>query len=219
MKKTAGRLIGFMLSGDDNDSYMLGADTRPSTEEECVFHDRRFTLNGGPHPALCTKCGRKVDPDYVSPTFKLAKKGVDIGVTYDGYTIVSERFRDFIATAALSGVELVDLPSQPRHFWFRVNRILEIDRKRSDGLRLLYYCDRCEHYAGVFGTSALRYVGVDTEIPPGVFRTDLEFAQSHEQSPVVIMDKELAQKMSEMKFTGIQLKKILLHADGPMVTR
>lgn len=202
-------IIGYQLTGHDNDSYMLGEETRPAASaEERKFFGWRFTQNGAQHPATCPKCGRKTDSDYVNPAFKLRKKRMDVSSTYDGYTIVSTRFREFCETSKIAHVEFVSLPSQPTHAWFRVHRILKVDIKASLGLRFLYPCDVCQAYAGVFGTSGLRFVGVDTTVPKGISRTDLDFAQAHEQHPVIVVDTQLAMAMKAEKFRGICLNEI-----------
>ena len=196
----------FTLSGHDNDSYMLGEDTFKVTDpEKRKFYDWRFLLNENQHPATCPECGRKINEDYVSPSFRLRKKSLDIGTTYDGYTIVSERFRDFIDEQKITDIEFVQLPSQPHHFWMRVHSIIEVDTERSIGIRFLNYCDVCKSYAGVFGTSMLRFKGIDSEFPKGIFRTDLLFAQAHEQHPVILLDPELGKSIRERKFKGICL--------------
>ncbi len=71
-------IIGYMLTGHDNNSFMLGDETRKAeTPEEREFFDWRFIQNGGQHPATCPKCGRKIDPNYINPKFKLKKKKMD----------------------------------------------------------------------------------------------------------------------------------------------
>jgi len=122
-------LVGYRMSEQDNDSFMLAGETRKAvTDEERKFFDWRFTFNGGQHPATCIKCGSKTDPNYVNPFFKLSKKRLDLSSTYDGYTIISEKFRDFLVSKKLIGIDFVSLPSQPKYYWLRVNRAIDIDK-------------------------------------------------------------------------------------------
>lgn len=202
-------IIGYELTGHDNDSYMLGEETRRAiSDEEREFFDWRFTKDGGQHPATCPKCGRKLDPNYLNPAFKLRKKRLDVSSTYDGYTIVSTRFREFCEDAGVSNVEFISLPSHPTHFWFRVSHILKVDTEASHGIRFLYPCDQCEAYAGVFGASKLVFVGVGSTVPKGISRTDIEFAQAHEQAPIIILDPDLTVAMKAERFRGICLDEI-----------
>lgn len=202
-------IVGYSLSGHDNDSYMLGEETRcAQSDEEREFFDWRFLKNGKQHPATCPKCGRKTDEGYIDPGFRLHKKSMDISSTYDGYIIVSERFKGFLESQAITGVELIALPSQPKHYWLVIRNVLEVDTNKSLGIRFLYYCDVCECYAGVFGTNDLRFKGVESPIAKGVYRTDLKFAQAHEQSPMIVVGAETGAAIKAAKFKGVCLIKI-----------
>jgi hypothetical protein len=206
MKK---QVIGYTLSGHDNDSYMLGEETRRAlSDEEREFFDWRFLKNSRQHPATCPKCGRKIDHEYIDPSFQLHKKSMDISSTYDGYTIVSKKFKIFCANHAINGIEFITLPSQPKHYWLVIRNILEVDKSKSLGIRFLYYCDLCESYAGVFGTSRLRFKGVESPIIQGFYRTDLEFAQAHQQSPVIVVGTEVGTAIKAAQFKGVCLNKI-----------
>ena len=203
------QVIGYSLSGHDNNSCMLGEETRRAlTDEEREFFDWRFINNGGQHPATCSKCGRKIDHEYIDPKFRLRKKSMDISSTYDGYTIVSEKFKNFCENHSINGIEFIVLPSQPKHYWLVVRDTLEVDTTKSLGIRFLYHCDLCKHYAGVFGTSSLRFKGVELPITHGIYRTDLEFAQAHQQSPVIIIGTEVRNEIKLEKFKGVCLNKI-----------
>lgn len=206
MKK---QIIGYRLSGHDDDSYMLGEETRSAiSDEERTFFDWRFLKDGKQHPATCPKCGRKTDLDYIDPNFHLHKKNMDVGSTYDGHTIVSEKFKSFCESQALRGIEFIKLPSHPQHYCLAIHNVLEVDTSKSSGIRFLYYCAKCESYAGVFGISGLQFKGIESAIPEGMHRTNLEFAQAHEQHPVIIVSTELAAAIKAAKLKGVSLNKI-----------
>src|SRR5262245_20805673 len=99
---------------------MLGEDQR-SVKKPGPFYDWRFYLNGRPHPACCRTCGRKIDRDYVNPSYRVAKRRLDIGCTYDGYEIVSSRFKAFLEKRWLKA-RLTPLPADPDFFWLAVPR-------------------------------------------------------------------------------------------------
>jgi hypothetical protein len=200
---------GYLLTGHDNDSYMLGNETRRAvTAEERQFFDWRFTYNGGQHPATCPCCGRKIDNNYINPNFELRKKRMDIGTTYDGYTIVSDRFREFIEAQKVSEIDFVSLPSQSKHYWLLPRKVLVVDQTRSQGLRLMYPCQVCGANAGIFGTTGLRFVGINEEIPEGIFRSDLEFGQAHAQHHLIIVSSQMVTAMKSQKFEGLSLTEI-----------
>jgi len=204
-------LIAYSLSGHNNDSYMLGEETtKAKTEEERQFYSWRFIKDGAQHPSTCKKCGRKIDPDFIDPDFFLRKKNMDISSTYDGYTIVSKKFKDFCErqSEVISGVEFIALPSQLDHYRLVIRNIIDVDKSRSIGIRFLYYCDLCHKYAGVFGTGKLRFKNIESPILKGMYRTDIDFAQAHEQHPVIIVGLELANKIKDAKLEGACLKKL-----------
>jgi len=202
-------IVGYTLSGHDNDSYMLGEEIRRAeSDEEREFFDWRFLKNGMQHPAICPKCGSKTDEDYIDSSFLLHKKSMDISSTYDGYTIVSEKFKSFLESQAVTGIEMIALPSQPNHYWLVIRNILEVDTSKSLGIRFLYYCYVCKNYAGIFGTSRLRFKGVESPITKGVYRTDLKFAQAHQKHPVIVVGVEIGTAIKAAKFKGVCLNKI-----------
>lgn len=209
MSRMTSRVLAYLLRAQDNNSYMLGEETRKAaTDEERAFFDWRFMKDGQSHPATCAQCGRKTDSHFVDPAFKLRKKGLDIGATYDGYTIVSDRFKDACERLGLGGLEFRPLPSVPTHHWLVVQPVLDVDIDQSEGLRFLYHCDLCQQHAGVFGTVRLRFKGLTAPIPNGIFRTDLSFGQAHEQSPLTVLGTETCARLKAEPFKGIRFEAI-----------
>jgi hypothetical protein len=82
----------FSLSGPDNDRYML---------------------TNLPESARCPSCARSLDAEWIDPLFVIAERHFDVSFTYDGYCIVSERFRDAVGDR---GARYIDLPSEPSFF-------------------------------------------------------------------------------------------------------
>jgi hypothetical protein len=197
-----------LVYGHDNDSFVLGPHTRKArSEDERRFFDWRFTAaDGEHHPATCRACGRKVDSSFVSPEFQIKRKRFDFSATYDGYTIASSRFRDACTNEHAIGLHFDSVPHQAGFFFVRATRVLSVDRG-SPGLRLLYPCSECNSFAGVFGTSLLRFQDADPEAP-GWWRSDLEFAQAHEQSPLFVVGEPTAKWLTERRFKGLVLKRL-----------
>ena len=193
------------VSGQDNDSYMLGTRTRKAeTEAEGVFFDWRFTASdGSPHPALCPCCGRKTDPSFIDPAFRVTRKRFDLSHTYDGYTIASRIFREACQTEHGAGLEFEPIRAESEFFLVSANRILSVDRD-SPGLRFLYPCPVCREYAGVFGISHLRFLDADPDAI-GWWRTDIQFAQAHQQQPLLVVGKPTAKWLRARKFKGVDV--------------
>src|SRR5438270_9501081 len=98
--------VGYLLRGPDNGSDMLGGDMR--------------------HRA-CPTCGMSTDREWIDPSFKLGMTDLDASYTYDGYLIVSERFRSL---APGQGVRFIELPSAPGFYSLVVDNIVPFDAAR-----------------------------------------------------------------------------------------
>jgi len=198
----------WFVQGSDNDSYALGPHTRRAlSDDESRYFDWRFTdSDGGPHPATCLTCGRKIDTSFVSPEFRIVRRRFDFSHTYDGYTVVSAAFKDACFGEHGAGLVFEPISSEPGCFFVRATRILSVDQS-SPGLRLLYPCPRCGEFAGVFGTSDLRLPEADPSAI-GWWRTNLAFAQAHEQSPLFVVGTPTAAWLRERRFKGLQLKRL-----------
>ena len=197
-------VVAYLLSPHDNDSYMLGEDQR-SAKNPGPFYDWRFYLEGKIHPACCPTCGRKIDTDYLNSAFRVKRRRMDFSETYDGYTIVSKRFKAFCEAREL-GARFTPLPADPSFFWLRAKRIVKCDLRSGETERL-NKCPRCHEYHDVVGTDSVLW-GAKKPVAKGLYRSDLEFASGHEQSPLLVVDVGTAQQMKRMKFRGLELDEI-----------
>jgi hypothetical protein len=198
----------WIVSGVDNDSYVLGPHTRDAqSDAERTYFEWRFTdADGGAHPATCPTCGRQTAPNFVSAEFRLARKRFDLSMTYDGYTVGSSRFRDACLEHHGTGLELDAIPTEAGFFFVRATRVLAVERS-SPGLRFLYPCPRCHELAGVFGVSHLRLPDADPSAI-GWWRTDLAFGQAHEQSPALVVGAPTAAWLRTRKLKGLSLNPV-----------
>jgi hypothetical protein len=71
--------IAYSLSGPDNDSYMCGV---------------AAALNVVPGLPVCPECGYKTEFQFSNPSFIVKRRSYDFSTTYDGYYIVSLRFKE-----------------------------------------------------------------------------------------------------------------------------
>jgi hypothetical protein len=122
-------IVAYELCPHDNDTHMLGDETYPSPRS-AGFHDWRFGTDGVAHPATCPTCGRKTDPEFVNLKYKAKRRTWDIGATYDGYDIVSKRFREFCRKQRWEGMTFLPLPADKEFFVLRLSKILAFDSKR-----------------------------------------------------------------------------------------
>ena len=200
-------IVAYSISTDFNGSRMLGYKSSPALAQPYPLYGWRYILDGKLHPATCPTCGRKTDPDYVDPTFKVRKWSFEFSSTYDGYTIVSDRFRKFCRSRRLPGMKFVKLPAAPGFFWLRLSRVLPFDVKRR-GTRVSLWCPTCRHFHSVAGATPAFIWGLKKPLKRGFYRTDLEFASGSEQSPLEIVGIETADELQQEHFKKILLKPI-----------
>jgi len=191
-------LIAYVISPHDDGTHMLGKGTyRP--RRSAGFFDWRFGKDGHPHPATCPTCGRKTDPDFVNQDFKAKRRDWDISSTYDGYCVVSKRFRDFCTEQGWPGMSFVRLPADEEFFVLRLSIVLPFDAERRQ-TRFEKPCPACGKYFDVIGATPAYLRGISEPIIEGFFRTDLEFASGHEQSPLIVVGISTAERLRDQKF-------------------
>jgi hypothetical protein len=199
-------IVAYFLSAHDDGTNMLGDESyRPP--RSAGFHDWRFGKDGIPHPATCPTCGRKTDPNFVNPDYRPKQRSWDISATYDGYDIVSERFRDFCRRHDWQGMTFVPLPATKDFFVLRLTSVLAFDSKRR-GTRFEDPCPACNEFYNVIGVTPAFLRGVTEPIEEGFFRSDLEFGAGPEQSPLILVGIGTAEKLRKQKFRNFHLGKV-----------
>lgn len=197
--------IAWNVSLHFNDTYMLGDTYRPQNPGR--YSPWRFGTNGIPHPATCSKCGRKTDPTYINPDFRLKRRKWDAGATYDGYTIVSERFKALCEDRRWPGVSFTPLPAESGFYVLTLTELLRFDAVRRE-TRFEDWCPSCKAYFSVVGATPVFLKDVKEPILNGFYRTDLEFASGHEQHPLMIVGIETAQVLKAAKLTKLDFQAI-----------
>ena len=199
-------IIAYVFSVHHDGTHMLGNETyRPPRSEG--FHDWRFGKDGVAHPATCPTCGRKTDADYINPKFKAKRRNWDISATYDGYDIVSKRFREFCYKHGFEDMTFVPLPADKDFFVLRLAKVLPFDSKRR-GTRFDNLCPTCGAFYDVIGANPVYLHSVTAPIQEGFFRSDLEFASGPEQSPLILVGIGTAEKLRKQKFQTLDLKEV-----------
>lgn len=199
-------IIAYRFCIYDDGSHMLGPDTyRPP--RTAGFHDWRFGKDGVPHAATCPTCGRKTDSEYVNPNFKAKRRTWDISATYDGYHLVSTRFREFCQKQGYDGVTFVPLPADTGYFVLRLANVLPFDslRRRT---RFEDPCPTCGGFYNVIGATPVCLRGVTEPIQDGLFRSDVEFASGPEQHPLILAGVGTAEKLRKQGFLKLDLVEV-----------
>ena len=159
------------------------------------------------HDILCGHCGRKKDPAWINPTYRVGRRRRDAVATYDGYFLVSRRFKEAWERTGHIGAVFDSLPADPGYFSLRSTQILEFDVKARE-TRFEDYCDSCGAYAAVIGAYPIFLKGVSQPLAPGFFRTDVEFATGIAQSPILIVAPESFSSLKSSSLVGLEFSPI-----------
>ena len=77
----------------------------------------------------CAKYSNIYDLNLIDSKFKMKGKKYNVACTYDGFIIVSEKFKQFCEREGYAGLEFIVLPNASGFYWFKVDNILEYDVK------------------------------------------------------------------------------------------
>jgi hypothetical protein len=181
------KLLGFSISGADNDSYM-----NPDQYEVNICKCLEFVKNRQLH---------------LNPNFKLIKKSFDISSTYDSYLIVSARFRQFCVDNKYSGVSFFEIPNYKTKFLMLVDNVVKVDTARR-GTTFLEFNSDCNEYNEVVGATPVCLLD-NSILADGFYRTDIEFGRSYAKESIVLIGADTGVKLKVQKFRGLYLEKIL----------
>lgn len=179
-------ILGYELSGADNDSHMY-------IDAEGM--------------SVCDKCGYKTDFDYINPNLKIKRPFYDFSYTYDGCCIVSLEFKEYCKRADYSNIEFKKIPAEPLFFYFVVKKLLKFDVEKRK-TRFENLCERCGNYESVVGANPAFLKDVEKPLDDGFYRTDQEFGSGNEKNPLIIIGVETYKKMKKEKFKGIEADEI-----------
>ena len=152
----------------------------------------------------CPKCGYRTDYRYTNKDFKLKRKTMDFSSTYDGVTIVSQRFKDFCVRNGYDNLVFILLSKVPYFYQLYVNgNVLEFEATKKDK-----YCDVCGQYESVTGPFMM-LDDITEPLKDGFYQSDLWFASGNEKSPLTIIAPETKAKLDREKIKNVCLNKIV----------
>jgi len=183
-------ILGFSLDGPDNKSWMW---------EDHVTQDS------------CPNCGLWRLPEIVNPRFRLLVKKWDLSYTYDGFVIVSDRFRKVTESMEVDGCEFVTLPYEPKHFVLSVKPELEVDFIRRETV-FGPICDICQRPFSVIGATPVCLKDGQAHMD-GFFRTNLDFGDGNSASPVLIVGVNTYEKLIGVGLKGLDFREIQTRYD------
>jgi hypothetical protein len=171
--------VGFVLSAPDNDSYML---------------------RGGVERPTCATCALVSDRAWIDSTFELHNTRFDASYTYDGYLIVSKRFRSITESP---GARFIDLPASQGFYSLVIENLVPFDAVRRRTI-LEQRCDQCGRFFVVAGATPA-FLKLDDALADQLYRTDFEFGTGNERHTLVVMGAGLAARLRAANLDGIDL--------------
>lgn len=178
--------LGYSFYGHDNQSYMF--------------------IDG--HPFACEQCGSKYLNTY-NPEMKLKKKTFDFSATYDGYTVVSKRFVEFLIDKEYHRLNIYPLINHSEFFYFDEFSLpkVKFDIKRRE-VEFTGECNVCG-YNPAYGVTPAYLKNLDKPIERGFYRTDIIFGDSGKEGPLLIVGVETYKELRAEKFKGMDLRAII----------
>lgn len=167
-------------------------------------------MSGNSRPGLlrCEACHELLDKWNESLDGLVVKKRkLDIGCTYDGVTVVSERFKNAYQSAGLLGLNFRQLPDDLEFYAIRPERVVEYDAERR-GTRFVNQCSQCGCYESVVGATPIYLKPISNVDATEFVRTNLEFGSNDEKSPLILCGESAADALSTVKLNGLDLDRV-----------
>ena len=199
----------FRFSLQHNDTYAF-REYPPLTANQRIHQEILPDMSGKARSGVhrCEACGdllSKWDEPLTGVVVK--KRKYDIGSTYDGVTLVSQRFKTVYESSNLSGLVFRQLPDDPAFFAIRAMRSVEFDAERRK-TRFINPCRKCGRFESVVGATPV-YLKAGSEIGLREFvHTDLEFGSNDEKGPLLLCGAFAAEALEKAGLKGLDLDAI-----------
>jgi hypothetical protein len=142
----------------------------------------------------------------------LRKRRYDISETYDGVTVVTQRFKSVYMVGGLSGLSFRQLSNDTEYFAIQAVRSVPFDAERRR-TRFLGLCPTCKRYESVIGATP-GYIKTGYGVAGNEFvRTDLEFGSGDEKSPLLICGEHAAGVLRREKLRSVDFHVIVFGND------
>ncbi len=177
-------ILGYYLYGADNNSYMLDG------------------LNFN----KCPKCKNKFINE-INPDFNLKIKDFDFSFTYDGFIIVSNRFKKFCDSNNYKNLRFTTLTLEKGFYVFEPLQVLKFDANKR-GTRFINFCCSCNRYNEIIGATPVFLEKQSLPLEDSFYRTDLIFGSGNEKAPIIILGRETHKKLKSKNLIGLDFDAI-----------
>lgn len=158
------------------------------------------------NPGLCPICHNTIEqiPDTM---YKVRKRKGDVFGTYDGFIIVTEKFKQFCEERNYPHLIFTPFVKSPGYYFFLPQDIYQLDYERRE-VKFTNKRSCCGCYDEVTGCFNYKAVGFSMPTNDFICRAEYFFGSYSSKGPVIIVGLETAVEMKKYGLKGIYFKDI-----------
>ena len=188
-----------ILGGGDNNSYMYNP-AYPHCCSSCHFATKQEV---NPDFRLSRQ---RYDVAYIN--LRPVRKQYDVSYTYDGYLIVSKRFKQFCEEKLYQNAIFHSIPQEMDFYFFESSKVIPIDYARRP-VDFIDFCKVCNRYAEVIGMSKNHIQQGFVMEENTFYRSEYDFGSHNHKSPLIIVSLQIAKDLKAQKFKGLFFDDVL----------
>ncbi|MCU7845078.1 MAG: hypothetical protein KZQ93_14710 [Candidatus Thiodiazotropha sp. (ex Monitilora ramsayi)] len=153
---------------------------------------------------VCPKCGYRTDFDYINKKFRVKRRTNDISYTYDGYCVVSLKFKETCERAHLQGMQFNQLPSDKDYYVLKSTCVVKFDTERRK-TRFESKCEFCGNHESIVGSTP---AFIKSELNSDICRTDVMFGSGNEKHPMILVSEKAKEVLEREKLNGVLVEEV-----------
>lgn len=169
--------------------------------------DIEYMYDNENRPGTCPICHNTLEkiPDV---HYKVEKKRADILCTYDGYCIVTEKFKEFCNENKYPNITFIALTDSIGYYFFMPHDIYKLDyiHRKTQFLNKRECCGSYDEIIGA--TPAYKLSSFSTESDDFINRSEYLFGTKGCKDPLIIIGLKTQQKMKAFGLKGIDYKNV-----------
>lgn len=180
-------ILGYVVTGPDNDGYMLDGVNLSDTE-------------------TCPACGLLLKFEYHNPDLNLRRSTFDLSHCYDLGAIVSLRLKEFCTRCNYTGIRFSSFHASQNYYQIFIDNKIELDVIKRE-IQFIKKCKHCNRYKEVIGATPA-FLKNEESIPDGFFASDLFFGSGNSKNPIIMVGTETREKLQAEKIKGLWFEPI-----------
>lgn len=172
-------------------------------EMQCLDQAPFNFYEDAPREICCPACDRVVDRNYAPADLGRIAYGFDATYTYDGHTLISERFKDFLSELCPGKVGFVEVNRAPPIYELRPTETWSVDLDPF----LPGFRDRCES-CGLFAQAnqppLSRMPQLAAPVQEGIYVVDTSFVDRKDRTPPIIVGLRTKELIERQQFQRVR---------------